>query len=75
MEKEPENISGSESHIVEVGPEKAVEKSPEVLPEAEPEMVVRSSTEIAHKGLARKVLPDIMGLLNSRLWNLWSPNV
>ncbi|CAI9093190.1 OLC1v1028628C1 [Oldenlandia corymbosa var. corymbosa] len=28
-----------------------------------------------HKGLARKVLPDVMGLLNSRLWNLWSPNV
>ena len=30
----------------------------------------------SHKGLARKVLPDIMGLLNSRLWsNLWSPGM
>ncbi|GMH27416.1 hypothetical protein Nepgr_029259 [Nepenthes gracilis] len=28
-----------------------------------------------HKGLARKVLPDVIGLLNSRLWSLWSPNV
>ncbi|KAJ8439126.1 hypothetical protein Cgig2_027052 [Carnegiea gigantea] len=28
-----------------------------------------------HKGLARKVLPDVIGLLNSRLWNLWGPNV
>lgn len=28
-----------------------------------------------HKGLARKVLPDVLGLLNSRLWKLWSPNV
>ncbi|KAK4780025.1 hypothetical protein SAY87_016131 [Trapa incisa] len=28
-----------------------------------------------HKGLARKVLPDVLGLLNSRLWNLWNPNV
>ncbi|KAI4384228.1 hypothetical protein MLD38_002411 [Melastoma candidum] len=28
-----------------------------------------------HKGLARKVLPDVLGILNSRLWNLWSPNV
>lgn len=28
-----------------------------------------------HKGLARKVLPDVLGLLNSRLWSLWSPNV
>ncbi|XP_062110771.1 uncharacterized protein LOC133822448 [Humulus lupulus] len=27
-----------------------------------------------HKGLARKVLPDVLGLLNSRLWSLWSPN-
>ncbi|KAF8399997.1 hypothetical protein HHK36_015870 [Tetracentron sinense] len=28
-----------------------------------------------HKGLARKVLPDVLGLFNSRLWSLWSPNV
>ncbi|KAK4265066.1 hypothetical protein QN277_026167 [Acacia crassicarpa] len=28
-----------------------------------------------HRGLARMVLPDVMGLLNSRLWNLWGPNV
>ncbi|CAH8349834.1 unnamed protein product [Eruca vesicaria subsp. sativa] len=27
-----------------------------------------------HKGLARKVLPDVMGLLNSRFWRLWNPN-
>ncbi|XP_071722689.1 uncharacterized protein [Rutidosis leptorrhynchoides] len=29
----------------------------------------------SHKGLARKVLPDVLGLFNSRLWNLWGPNV
>ncbi|KAG6426713.1 hypothetical protein SASPL_110940 [Salvia splendens] len=28
-----------------------------------------------HKGLARKVLPDVMGIFSSRLWSLWSPNV
>ncbi|KAL5791527.1 hypothetical protein ACOSP7_000121 [Xanthoceras sorbifolium] len=28
----------------------------------------------SHKGLARKVLLDVMGLLNSRLWSLWSPS-
>ncbi|XP_010249080.1 PREDICTED: uncharacterized protein LOC104591767 [Nelumbo nucifera] len=28
-----------------------------------------------HKALARKVLPDVLGLFNSRLWRLWSPNV
>lgn len=27
-----------------------------------------------HKGLARKVLPDVLGLFNSRLWFLWSTN-
>ncbi|KAK2636827.1 hypothetical protein Ddye_031619 [Dipteronia dyeriana] len=41
--------------------------------------VVRPSTATScithHKGLARKVLPDVLGLFNSRLWSLWSPNV
>ncbi|XP_041014302.1 uncharacterized protein LOC121257378 [Juglans microcarpa x Juglans regia] len=27
-----------------------------------------------HKGLARKVLPDVLCIFNSRLWSLWSPN-
>ncbi|KAG7593055.1 hypothetical protein ISN45_Aa01g018900 [Arabidopsis thaliana x Arabidopsis arenosa] len=26
------------------------------------------------KGLARKVLPDVLGLLNSRFWSLWNLN-
>ncbi|GAB4829493.1 hypothetical protein Ancab_019166 [Ancistrocladus abbreviatus] len=37
--------------------------------------VVPSPVGGNHKGLARKVLPDVIGLLNSRLWNLWDPNV
>ncbi|KAK0573900.1 hypothetical protein LWI29_015175 [Acer saccharum] len=41
--------------------------------------VLRSSTATScsthPKGLARKVLPDVLGLFNSRLWSLWSPNV
>ncbi|GAB4861535.1 hypothetical protein Ancab_036727 [Ancistrocladus abbreviatus] len=37
--------------------------------------VVRSPVGRNLKGLARKVLPDMIGLLNSRLWNLWNPNV
>lgn len=28
-----------------------------------------------HKGFARKVLPDVLGVFNSRLWSLWSPNL
>ncbi|OVA17464.1 hypothetical protein BVC80_1837g285 [Macleaya cordata] len=28
-----------------------------------------------NKGLVSKVLPDVLGILNSRIWSLWSPNV
>lgn len=28
-----------------------------------------------HKGLVRKLLPDVVGMLNSRLWRLWNPSV
>ncbi|KAI3932775.1 hypothetical protein MKW92_052669 [Papaver armeniacum] len=36
----------------------------------------KNSEEQEYKGLVRKVLPDLLGLFNSRLWNLiWSPNV
>ncbi|XP_022736879.1 uncharacterized protein LOC111289811 [Durio zibethinus] len=37
--------------------------------------VVAVSTAVSHKGLARKVLPDVVGLFNSRLWSLWGPSV
>lgn len=30
---------------------------------------------VSHKGLARKVLPDVVGLFNSRLWSLWGPSM
>lgn len=44
--------------------------------DAEPENVVAAPELLPeHKGLVRKVLPDIMGLLNCRIWSLWSPNV
>ncbi|PQQ03739.1 uncharacterized protein Pyn_29386 [Prunus yedoensis var. nudiflora] len=38
-------------------------------------MIARTASASNHRGLARKVLPDVLGLFNSRLWNLWSPNV
>ncbi|MCL7040699.1 hypothetical protein MKW94_025662 [Papaver nudicaule] len=39
-------------------------------------VVMKKSEEQEYKGLVRKVLPDVLGLFNSRLWNLiWSPNV
>lgn len=44
--------------------------------DAEAENVVAAPESLPeHKGLVRKVLPDIMGLLNCRIWSLWSPNV
>ncbi|XWS69289.1 hypothetical protein CRYUN_Cryun04dG0166400 [Craigia yunnanensis] len=34
-----------------------------------------ATTTSNHKGLATKVLPDVLGLLNSRLWGLWNPKM
>ena len=51
-------------------PEEVVAGEAEVVAEAHGVAVCSH-----HKGLARKVLPDVLGLLNSRLWSLWSPNV
>ncbi|PIN06327.1 hypothetical protein CDL12_21118 [Handroanthus impetiginosus] len=51
--------------------EQDAEGSPENESAADtPAAVVRS-----HKGFARKVLPDFMGIFSSRLWSLWSPKV
>ncbi|KAL2519734.1 hypothetical protein Adt_15981 [Abeliophyllum distichum] len=49
----------------------------EVVPKEETVVALPPSTAVvhSHKGLARKVLPDVLGLFNSRLWNLWNPNV
>ncbi|KAF8097234.1 hypothetical protein N665_0292s0014 [Sinapis alba] len=56
-------------------PEEPVVASDEVSkPEESPEMVVAAAATRPHKGLARKVLPDVMGLFNSRFWRLWNPN-
>ncbi|CAN7141213.1 uncharacterized protein LOC103846603 [Brassica rapa] len=57
----------------------------EVAERVEEEEVVREEEEEAtvvlpaaagsgHKGLARKVLPDVLGLFNSSFWRLWNPN-
>ncbi|GJR98142.1 hypothetical protein Tco_0270316 [Tanacetum coccineum] len=61
---------------------KGAEGSPEengvlnVLPEEVVVVVERAPAMSQHnKGLARKVLPDVIGLFNWRLWSLWSPNV
>ena len=60
-----EDIEEIERQFVKVVQEDAEGMTPEIespTPELLPE----------HKGLARKVLPNIMGLLNSRIWSLWS---
>lgn len=40
-----------------------------------PENAVVVAAVSQHKGLTSTMLPDVLGLLNSRLWSLWSPNV
>ncbi|GMI83463.1 hypothetical protein like AT5G13090 [Hibiscus trionum] len=69
---------GSESPTVEapVFSEVAeVEEVTEDFPVAKGgDMEVRTAAS-NHKGLARKLLPDILGLFNSRLCRLWNPNV
>ncbi|KAK9751188.1 hypothetical protein RND81_02G248600 [Saponaria officinalis] len=62
--------------------EKVEEESPEVV-ECLTEKIcggddveeIEGGVHEQQKGLARKVLPDVIGLFNSRLWNLWGPNV
>ncbi|XP_050373809.1 uncharacterized protein LOC126791402 [Argentina anserina] len=57
--------------------EEVEEEVGEVKVEATAEEValsVRAAAVSNHKGLVRKVLPDVLGLFNSRLWSLWSPN-
>ncbi|KAJ6703186.1 F12F1.11-RELATED [Salix viminalis] len=78
----PDNVLSSEKITEREEMEEAVKLHDEV-----PEEVVAGEAEVVaeahgvavcshhHKGLARKVLPDVLGLLNSRLWSLWSPNV
>ncbi|KAL6969234.1 hypothetical protein U1Q18_028959 [Sarracenia purpurea var. burkii] len=69
----PENESeGTAGDIGEEEVDETGNMSPE---EARAAVGLRSSSANNHKGLARKVLPDVVGLLNSRLWSLWSPNV
>lgn len=70
-----------EADAVEVGVvdvEQPLEPFPEpVVKETDTEMlelVVGMAEGQNHKGFARKVLPDVIGLLNSRFWNLLTPN-
>ncbi|GAB2241958.1 hypothetical protein Droror1_Dr00018733 [Drosera rotundifolia] len=67
--------------VVEVDEEAPVvvevdEEAPVVVEVAEEATAGGGGGGCAHKGLARKVLlPDVIGILNSRLWGLWNPNV
>ncbi|KAE8667749.1 Detected protein of unknown function [Hibiscus syriacus] len=57
-------------------PAEAVEMTEEFPVPEEADVEARPPPPISnHKGLVRKVLPDILGLFNSRLWGLLNPNV
>lgn len=70
-EKEEEVVEEKQQEMV-VAPSAVVDEQPV---EKKAAVVVSGAGSSNHKGLARKVLPDVLGLLNSRLWSLWSPNV
>ena len=63
----PDNSLGrlSEAEVVEREPQDVEEESTVEIPAA---------AGADQKGLARKVLPDVLGLLNSSFWRLWNPN-
>ncbi|KAB2620477.1 hypothetical protein D8674_043007 [Pyrus ussuriensis x Pyrus communis] len=65
-------VEGNEGKVEDLGVDVAV-----APPDTADDMavVLRAAAASNHRGLARKVLPDVLGLFNSRLWNLWSPNV
>ncbi|GMH15105.1 hypothetical protein Nepgr_016946 [Nepenthes gracilis] len=66
-----EDLEGT-AEVAEAATDEAAPPSPA---EAGAVSVRAAAGEGNHYGLARKVLPDVIGLLNSRLWGLWSPNV
>ncbi|KAK2990764.1 hypothetical protein RJ640_007434 [Escallonia rubra] len=74
-------VSQPENNVNEVAP--AEEDARETSEDAEEVAPVKKEVAMAagggaaasgHKGLARKVLPDVLGLFNSHQWRLWSPN-
>lgn len=86
--EEPPAVVSTENEVLPVTSPKAEEATAESVAgvqeepmgcdgDSELEVVAAAGpgAGIHHKGLARKVLPDVLGLLNSRLWNLWSPSV
>ncbi|ESQ41248.1 hypothetical protein EUTSA_v10015811mg [Eutrema salsugineum] len=71
----PDNSSGRliEAEVVEREP-REVEEVVEEEEEEESTVVFPAADATEHKGLARKVLPDVLGLFNSNFWRLWNPN-
>ncbi|CAH8389936.1 unnamed protein product [Eruca vesicaria subsp. sativa] len=66
----PENSPGRVSEAeVEEQETRDDDVEEEVIEEAK--VVFQAS---GHKGLARKVLPDVLGLFSSSFWRLWNPN-
>ncbi|KAJ4973651.1 hypothetical protein NE237_006825 [Protea cynaroides] len=67
-----EEVEEEENQVEEE--EKEEEDDVKCTPGMEAEVQVPAA-RYHHKGLVRKVLPDVLGLFNSRLWNLWGPSV
>ncbi|KAE9454759.1 hypothetical protein C3L33_13337, partial [Rhododendron williamsianum] len=80
-EEETEEVLEESFDVGLVGNEAEREEEAAAVEEVAAAVVGREAEAAAaavdnyNKGLVRKVLPDVVGLFNSRLWGLWSPNV
>ncbi|KAE8730119.1 Detected protein of unknown function [Hibiscus syriacus] len=70
-----DDVISTEKNVGEESAE-VVEMTEDFPVPEEADVEVRTPPTISnHNGLVRKVLPDILGLFNSRLWGLLNPNV
>ncbi|KAJ8773680.1 hypothetical protein K2173_005926 [Erythroxylum novogranatense] len=68
----PDDVLSADGEVEE----QMIDPTPAGADNTEERSVFLSNTPVgSRKGLLRKVLPDVLGLLNSRLWGLLSPNV
>ncbi|XP_039044758.1 uncharacterized protein LOC120184332 [Hibiscus syriacus] len=72
-DKEVKEEAAEKAEVTEVFPLAVSDEDVQTMGTSEATVTTAATSN--HKGLARKVLPDVLGLFNSRLWGLWNPNV
>ncbi|CAN6810909.1 unnamed protein product, partial [Brassica oleracea] len=67
------HVSTPDNSLGRLSGAEVVEREPQDV-EEESTVEIPAAAGADQKGLARKVLPDVLGLLNSSFWRLWNPN-